>query len=126
MGGIVLITTYQSATINPGERCRQASKAQKLAANRAAFFSAVSPYTLVYRAPNGPSTAPPCGAHTNAIGVNDSQYTTPRTPTSAHANTTLSSIIIHHHMVNFATQMTRVAAKLQSAHNVIDSIIGKS
>jgi hypothetical protein len=39
-GGIAPIATYQSATINPGIRRRRASKAQKLATDRAAFLSA--------------------------------------------------------------------------------------
>jgi hypothetical protein len=39
-GGIAPIATYQTATINPGQRCRRATTAQKNSADRAAFLSA--------------------------------------------------------------------------------------
>jgi hypothetical protein len=39
-GGITPIATYQTATINPGQRRRRATTTQKAAADRAAFLSA--------------------------------------------------------------------------------------
>jgi hypothetical protein len=39
-GGIAPIATYQTATINPGQRRRRATTAQKASADRAAFLSA--------------------------------------------------------------------------------------
>jgi hypothetical protein len=122
-GGIAPIATYQSATINPGIRRRRATKAQKLAADRAAFLSAsitIHPGLTsiswgkrrpasrrIHRRKRGRQLPTPQSNHTQSR------------PNRAH-------IVIHHQLANLAAKITKTAAHFHSAFTVIDADTGKS
>jgi hypothetical protein len=122
-GGISPIATYQSATINPGICRRRASKAQKRAADRAAFLSASI-------------TIHPGITTTTWIKRRSASHRSrwrkrgQRLPTNlahhAYHHSPNSHVVIKHHMASFATQITNTAVKLHSAHTAIDAITGKT
>jgi hypothetical protein len=119
--GIAPIATYQTATINPGQRRRRATTAQKNAADRAAFFSAsitIHPGIKIHtwckrRSASRRSHRRRVRQPLPATHVNHAQHHVPH-------------VTITSHVASFATQIATIASTLQSAYTVIDAVTGES
>jgi hypothetical protein len=120
MGGIAHITTYQTATLNPDQRRRRATTAQKNAADRADFLSAsitihpgIKSHTWCKRrSASRRSHRQQVHQPLPAMHVNHDQRHSPH-------------VTITSHVASFATQIAATAIALQSAHTVIDAITGE-
>jgi plasmid stabilization system protein ParE len=122
-GGIALIATYISATINPGQRRRRATKAQTEAADRAAFL-----WAGITIHPSITSTA--WSKRRSSTHRSHRIKRGQRLPTH-HAHHARCShnrphIIIKHHMASFTTQITNITVVLHTAHTVIDATSGET
>jgi hypothetical protein len=120
-GGIAPIATYQTATINPGQRRRRATTAQKTAADRADFLSASI------------TIHPGIKSHTcckRRSASRQSHRRRVRQPLPAthvnHAQRHVPHVTITSHVVSFATQITTITSTLQSSHTAIDAVTGES
>jgi hypothetical protein len=120
-GGIAPIATYKSATINPGQRRRRAMSAQKNAADRVAFLSAsitIHP---------GIKSHTWCKRRSASQGLHRSWVQQPLPATHInHAQRHAPHVTITLHIASFTTQIATTANALQSAHTVIDAVIGES
>jgi hypothetical protein len=120
-GGIVPLVTYQTATINPGQRRRRATTAQKSDAVRAAFLSAsitihpgIKSHTWFKR------RSATLRSHRRRI-----QQPLPATHIN-HLQSRVPHITITSHVASFAAQIATTANTIQFAHTVIDADTGKS
>jgi hypothetical protein len=120
-GGIAPLTTYQTATINPGQRRRRATTAQKSAADRAAFLSASI------------AIHPGIKSHTwfkRRSATRRSHRRRVRQPLPAttinHLQSRVPHVTIASHVASFAAQIAATANTIQFAHTVIDADTGKS
>jgi hypothetical protein len=120
-GGIAPIATYQTTTINPGQRRRRATTAQKNAADRADFLSA----SITIR--------PGIKSHTwckRRSASRRSHQRRVRKPLPAahdnHAQRHVPHITVTLYVASFATQIATLTSTLQSAHAVIDAVTGES
>jgi hypothetical protein len=120
-GGIAPIATYQTATINPGQRHSRATTAQKNAADRAAFLSASI------------TSHPGIKIHTWCKGRPASRRShrrRVRQPLPAthvnHAQRHVPHVTVTSHVASFATQIAAIASTFQSAHTVINAVTGES
>jgi hypothetical protein len=122
--GIAPIATYQTATINPGQRRqrrRRATTAQKAAADRAAFLSASI------------TIHPGIKSRTwfkRRSATRRSHRRRVRQPLPAthinHLQSCVPHITIASHVASFAAQIAAIANTVQFAHTVIDADTGKS
>jgi hypothetical protein len=120
-GGIAPIANYQTATINPGQRRRRATTAQKAAADRAAFLSASI------------TIHPGIKSHTwfkRRSATRRSHRHRVRQPLPAthinHLQSRVPHITITSHVASFAAQIAAIANTVQFAHTAIDADTGKS
>jgi hypothetical protein len=120
-GGIAPITTYQTATINPGQRRCRATIAQKASADRAAFLSASI------------TIHPGIKSHTwtkRRSALRRSHRRRVRQPLPAthtnHLQSHAPHITITSHIASFAAQISAIANTFQSTHTVIDADTGES
>jgi hypothetical protein len=120
-GGIAPIATYQTATIDPGQRRRRATTAQKASADRAAFLSVsitihpgIKSHTwFKRRSVSRRSHRRQVRQPLPATHVNNLQHHVPH-------------VTITSHVASFATQIDAIANAIQSAHTVIDAVTGES
>jgi hypothetical protein len=120
-GGIAPIPTYQTATINPGQRRRRATTAQKNATGRAAFISAII------------TIDPSIKSHTWCKRRSASrrshrrrvQQPLPATHVN-HAKRHAPHVTITSHIASFATQIAATVYALQSAHTAINAVTGET
>jgi hypothetical protein len=122
-GGIAPLATYQTATINPGQRRRRATTAQKSAADRAAFLSAsitihpgITSHTWFKR------RSATRRSHRRRIRI---RQPLPATHIN-HSQSRVPHITIASHVASFAAQIAATGNTLQFAHTVIDADTGKS
>jgi hypothetical protein len=120
-GGIATITTYQTAKINPGQRRRRATTAQKNAADRADFLSAsitihlgIEIHTWCKR-----RSALRCSHRWQVCQTLSATHIN-------HAHRHAPHVTITPHIASFATQIAATANSLQSAHTVIDAVTGET
>jgi hypothetical protein len=99
--GIAPIATYQTATINPGQRRRRATTAQKASADRAAFLSA---------------------SITTHPGITSHTWTKRRSASRRSHRRRVQQPL----PASSATQISTIAYTSQSAHTVIDADTGES
>jgi hypothetical protein len=120
-GGIAPIITYQTATINPGQRRRRTTMAQKDSADGAAFLSAsitIHP---------GIKSDTWCKRRSASRRSHRSRVRQ-RLPTT-HVNNLqqrVTHVTITSHVASFATQIAAIANAIHSAHTVIDAVTGES
>jgi hypothetical protein len=121
MGGIAPITTYQTATINPGQRRRRATTAQKNAADSAAFLSA-----SITIHPGGKSHTW-CKRRSASRRSHRCRVRQPLPATHVnHAQRPVPHVTITSHIASFATQIAAITSAIQSAHTVSDAVTGES
>jgi hypothetical protein len=120
-GGIAPIATYQTATINPGQRRHRATTAQKASADRAAFLSAsitihpgIKGHTWTKR------RSASRRSHRRRV-----QQPLPATHIN-HLQSRAPHITITSHVASFAAQISAITNTFQSAHTVIDANTGES
>jgi hypothetical protein len=120
-GGIAPIATYQTATINPGQRHRLATNAQKNAAHRAAFLSA----SITIH--SGIKSHTWCKRRSASRRSRRRRVRQPLPKTHVnHAQRHVLHLTITSHVANFATQIYTIASTLQSTHTVIDAVAVES
>jgi hypothetical protein len=120
-GGIAPLATYQTATINPGQRRRRATTTQKSAADHSAFLS-----TSI-------TIHPSIKSHTwfkRRSATRRSHRRQIRQPLPAthinHLQSRVPHITIAYHVASFAAQIAATANTIQFARTVIDAATGKS